>query len=51
MEMIAQEMRSLDVELNVQCPDGVEVKTTARLDTGVNTDVCSPELARVLKQN
>ena len=51
MEIIAKEMRFLDVVLSVQCPNGVEVKATARLDTGANTDVCSPELAAVLKQN
>ena len=51
MEIIAKEMRFLDVVLSVQCPNGVEVKATARLDTGANTDVCSPELAVVLKQN
>ncbi len=38
MEIIAKEMRFLDVVLNVQCPNGVEVKATARLDTGANTD-------------
>jgi hypothetical protein len=51
MEIIAKEMRFLGVVLSVQCPNGVEAKATARLDTGANTDVCSPELAAVLKQN
>jgi hypothetical protein len=51
MEIVAKEMRCLDVVLNVQCPNGVEVKATARLDTGANTDVCSPELAAVLKRH
>ena len=31
MEIIAKEMRFLDVVLNVQCPNGVEVKATALL--------------------
>ena len=51
METIANEKRFLDLVLNIQCPNGVEVKATARLDTGANTDVCSPELARTLKCN
>jgi hypothetical protein len=33
MEIIAKEMRFLDVVLNVQRPNGVEVKATVRLDT------------------
>jgi hypothetical protein len=51
METIANEKRFLDLVLNIQCPNGVEVKATARLDTGANTDVCSPELSKTLKCN
>ncbi len=33
----------------VECPNGEEVVTIARLDTAANTDVVSPRLASVLK--
>ncbi len=34
----------MDVNVVVECPNGEEVVTIARLDTAANTDVVSPKL-------
>ena len=51
LNVIAETKAFLDVNVVVECPNGEEVVTTARLDTAANTDVVSPKLATVLKSN
>ncbi len=46
---IAKEKKFLDVEVKIRCPNGEVVNSIARLGTGANTDVVSPNLAFVLK--
>ena len=48
---IAKEKKFLDVKVKIRCPNGEVVNSIARLDTGANTDVVSPNLAVVLKAN
>ena len=48
---IAKEKKFLDVKVKIRCPNGEVVNSTARLDTGANTDVVSPDLAILLKAN
>ena len=50
-EASAETKAFLDVNVIVECPNGEEVVTIARLDTAANTDVVSPKLASVLKSN
>jgi hypothetical protein len=51
LNVIAETKAFLDVHVVVECPNGEEVVTTARLDTAANTDVVAPKLASVLKLN
>ena len=51
LDVIAETKAFLDVNVVVECPNGEEVVTIARLDTAANTDVISPKLASVLKSN
>jgi hypothetical protein len=51
LNVIAETKAFLDVNVVVECPNGEEVVTIARLDTAANTDVVSPKLAGVLKAN
>jgi hypothetical protein len=51
LNVIAETKAFLDVNVVVECPNGEEVVTIARLDTAANTDVVSPKLATVLKSN
>ncbi len=53
LNVIAETKAFLDVNVVVECPNGEEVVTIARLDTAANTDVVSPKLATstVLKLN
>ena len=51
LNVIAETKAFLDVNVVVECPNGEEVVTIARLDTAANTDVVSPKLAGVLKRN
>jgi hypothetical protein len=51
LNVIAETKAFLDVNVVVECPNGEEVITVARLDTAANTDVVSPKLANVLKSN
>ena len=51
LNVIAETKAFLDVNVVVECPNGEEVVTTARLDTAANTDVVAPKLANVLKLN
>jgi hypothetical protein len=48
---IAKEKKFLDVKVKIRCPNGEVVNSIARLDTGANTDVVSPDLAILLKAN
>ena len=51
LTVIAETKAFLDVSVVVECPNGEEIVTIARLDTGANTDVVAPKLAQVLKVN
>jgi hypothetical protein len=51
LNVIAETKALLDVNVVVECPNGEEVVTIARLNTAANTDVVSPKLANVLKSN
>ena len=51
LTVIAETKAFLDVSVVVECPNGEEIVTIARLDTGANTDVVAPKLAQVLKMN
>jgi hypothetical protein len=51
LNVIAETKAFLDVNVVVECPNGEEVVTIARLDTAANTDVVAPKLAAVLKSN
>ncbi len=51
LNVIAETKALLDLNVVVECPNGEEVVTTARLDTAANTDVVAPKLASVLKSN
>ncbi len=51
LNVITETKAFLDVSVVVECPNGEEVVTIARLDTAANTDVVSPKLANVLKSS
>ncbi len=51
LNVIAETKAFLYVNVVVECPNGEEVVTIARLDTAANTDVVAPKLANVLKSN
>jgi hypothetical protein len=43
LNVIAETQAFLDVNVVVECPNGEEVVTIARLDTAANTDVVAPK--------